>query len=85
MSGRAEVCQTLEAAIAALANYCLDTDDLVTDAVLVLGAQYFDDDGDRVGRVIVFPRGGSQPAYITKGLLHDARRLINQAQDGGGE
>ena len=51
----------------------------VTDTVLVVGMQCFDDDGERVGHVIVFPRGGSQPSYITTGLLHTAVNLIKGA------
>lgn len=43
--------------------------DVPTDAVLLIGSQYYGDDGDRNGVVSVCPRGGSQPAYITAGLL----------------
>jgi hypothetical protein len=45
------------------------SDDVATDAVLVIGSQSFDEDGDRTGCVTICPRGGSQPAYITAGLL----------------
>lgn len=82
MTDRAAACAALEEAITALASYCCDPDDMVTDAVLVLGAQYIDDDGDRLGRVIVFPRHGSQPPYISVGLLESARRLIEQPDRG---
>lgn len=81
MTDHAAACAALEEAITALAGYCCDPDDMVTDAVLVLGAQYIDDDGDRLGRVIVFPRHGSQPPYISVGLLESARHLIEQPQD----
>lgn len=81
MTNRAEACQAIENAIETLARHCLDSDDMVIDAVLILGAQYIDDDGDRLGRVIVFPRHGSQPPYITLGLLDDARHLIHKANE----
>ena len=48
----------------------------VTDWVVVVGQQFYDDDGDRVGAVGLFPREGSQPSYITEGLLSSA--LNNQ-------
>lgn len=77
---RAEACQALEEAIRAIAEHTLDNDDIVTDAVIILGAQYIDDDGDRLGRVITFPRNGSQPPYITLGLLDAAQNLIRNAE-----
>ncbi|MFA4080492.1 hypothetical protein ONA92_02100 [Mycobacteroides salmoniphilum] len=53
-----------------------------TDYVLVVGAQLIDDDGDRVGGVSYFPKGGSQPPYITAGLLEVARAMLaGQAND----
>jgi hypothetical protein len=78
---RADACAAVENAIATLAEYLCDSDDMVTDAVIVLGAQAIDEDGDRIGRVVVFPRHGSQPPYITLGLLDEAARLIRQAND----
>lgn len=42
--------------------------DVPTDAVLLIGSQYFDG-GDRQGVVTICPRNGSQPSYITAGLL----------------
>ncbi|UVO12814.1 hypothetical protein NM962_01195 [Mycobacterium sp. SVM_VP21] len=47
-------------------------DEVITDAVLIVGSQYVDDDGDRCGHVYMFPRHGSQPAYITMGLIKTA-------------
>lgn len=82
---RADACAAVESAITTLIQYCCDADDIVTDAVLVLGAQYIDDDGDGLGRVIVFPRYGSQPPYITLGLLGEAGRLIRRANDKASE
>jgi len=43
-----------------------------TDYVLVIGAMYIGDCGHRNGVTGTFPKDGSQPAYITKGLLHEA-------------
>lgn len=80
MTTRAEACQALENAIRALAAHALDADDIVTDAVIILGAQYIDDDGDRIGRVVTFPRHGSQPTYITLGLIDSAQNLIHNAE-----
>lgn len=84
MSGidtRAAVCQAIEDAISALAAYCCEDDDVITDAVLIVGAQTIDEDGDRLGRVIVFPRHGAQPPYISIGLVESARRMIDKAED----
>lgn len=78
---RTNTCKAIEAAVESIAAYCLDSDEMVTDAVLVIGAQHIDDEGDRVGRVIVFPRHASQPAYITVGLIESARRLVDVASD----
>jgi hypothetical protein len=47
-----------------------------TDYVLLVGYQYIDDDNDRGGIVCVYPKDGSQPAYITTGLLDIARQHI---------
>lgn len=82
---RGDVVAALEHAAQQCASHCLDDDEVMTDAVLVIGAQSIDDDGDRIGRVVVFGRGGSQPPYITVGLLEYARRLqdINVENDGG--
>lgn len=49
-----------------------DVPETVVDWVLVAGFQFFEENGDRVGGVSIFPRGGSQPAYLTVGLLHEA-------------
>ncbi|MFT9573649.1 hypothetical protein [Mycobacteroides abscessus] len=47
-----------------------------TDYVLIVGAQTIDNDGDRVGYVTVYPQGGSQPSYITTGLVAQARGFL---------
>lgn len=67
----------LENAIRAVAELMFDDNEVIVDAVLILGAQRIDDDGDRIGRVGNFPRHGSQPTYITAGLLNQAMDLVN--------
>lgn len=68
----------LEAAIAAAADLACDDGQIAVDAVLVVGIQQIDDDGDRIGGVMIYPRHGCQPTYLTLGLLDAARRLVNQ-------
>lgn len=84
MSTRTEAVQALEDAVRAIGEYALDegSGEIVTDAVIILGAQHIDEDGDRTGRVIIFPRHGSQPPYITSGLLADGRDLLRNAVRG---
>jgi len=47
-----------------------------TDYVLIVGAQTIDNDGDRVGYVTLYPQGGSQPSYITTGLVAQAEGFL---------
>lgn len=49
---------------------------VLTDYVLVLGAMYLDAAGRRGGFTTVLPRGGSQPSYITKGLMREGLDLL---------
>lgn len=65
----------LEAAINAFTQY-LGHDYVPVDAVLIIGVQWIDDDGDRIGGINIFPRNGSQPVYITTGLLEQAKAMI---------
>lgn len=52
---------------------------VATDWVLLVGAMYIDDEsGQRGGVVEVYPRDGSQPAYITTGLVIAAAQLVNK-------
>ncbi|OYN80432.1 DUF7213 family protein [Mycolicibacterium sphagni] len=51
--------------------------DLVAvDAVLLIGTQWIDEDGDRCGGTNIFPRHGWQPGYITAGLLTTAHARV---------
>ena len=49
--------------------------------MLVIGVQHIEDDGARTGHVEVYPRTGAQPAYITRGLVGEARKLLDHAID----
>ncbi|WP_052956745.1 hypothetical protein [Mycolicibacter heraklionensis] len=82
MADKAESVAALEAAIEAVAALMFDDDEVVTDAVLVLGAQRIDDAGDRIGRIGNFPRHGPQPPYITAGLLVGAIDLMKSPNRG---
>jgi hypothetical protein len=77
-SKRAAAFQAFEVAIAQLSDYIAETpgEMLSVDAVLIIGVQSYDDEGDRVGGVNIFPRHGCQPVYITTGLLEAAKLLI---------
>lgn len=44
-----------------------------TDYVLLVGSMWVDSDDDRCGGVSFFPKDGSQPAYITIGLLESVQ------------
>lgn len=39
MTSQTEACQALEQAVHAIAEYALDEDEVVTDAIIILGAQ----------------------------------------------
>lgn len=85
MTGRDDACKAIEDAIRTVGEYAADNDEIITDGVLLLGLQRIDDDGDRGGRVLVFPRHGSQPPYITLGLIQSAQNLVANAQAGEDE
>lgn len=53
--------------------------EVITDAVLIVGSQYVDEDGDRCGHVFMFPRNGSQPSYITLGPIETARSWMGNS------
>ncbi|GAB4710618.1 DUF7213 family protein [Mycobacterium avium] len=84
-TARSHAHASLESTIEQYAKYRLEPDEVVTDAVLLLAAQHVDEDGDRCGRVFVFPRHGYQPVYITKGMLSDALDMVRHAQESANE
>jgi hypothetical protein len=45
---------------------------IVTDAILVIGARHYNDEGQCVGTVYGFSLEGSMPGYVARGLLADA-------------
>lgn len=49
---------------------------MAVDAVLVIGSQWIDRDGDRCGAVNIIPRHGWQPGYITAGMLAMAQQRV---------
>jgi hypothetical protein len=76
---RSDVVAALEHAAHTLLEFRGDDDEIVVDAVLVIGVQSIDEDGDRCGRSMVFCRNGYQPPYITRGLLSAATDLVKIA------
>ncbi len=78
-----ELHQAFEDTLRHFAADRLDTDEVITDAVLIIGAQYIDDEGDRCGRVFALPYHGSQPYYITLGLIASARGMIESTFTAG--
>jgi hypothetical protein len=49
---------------------------MAVDAVLLIGSQWIDEEGDRNGVVNIIPRNGWQPGYITAGLLATAQARV---------
>ncbi|SHX92338.1 Uncharacterised protein [Mycobacteroides abscessus subsp. bolletii] len=61
-----------------IANHDEDDDGMPivpVDYVLLIGGQWITSDGDRRGGVACYPKDGSQPRYITAGLLADAQAM----------
>lgn len=73
---RAEAFAALEDAIAKIAALDIEEGEIACDAVLLIGMQFVDSDGDRSGYVNIIPRHGWQPAYITAGLLAQAQTAV---------
>jgi len=84
---RSRAYHALEEAIGAFMDVIREENDdcddvMAVDAVLILGTQWIDDDGDRAGSVTGFPRTGSQPYYTTLGLVEATRSmLLNTASE----
>lgn len=58
-------------------------DGVAVDAVLIVGIQHVDTDGDRLGHVEVYPRSGAQPSYITRGIIDEGLSLLKAIYDRG--
>lgn len=54
--------------------------EMVTDSVLLVGLQFVGHDGGRCGRMVLYPRDGSQPYYITEGLLYAALSAVSTSK-----
>lgn len=54
-----------------------------TDYVLIVGSMFIDKSGGRCGVTRWFPKGRSQPTYITKGLLHEVLDAMGYNTAGG--
>lgn len=61
-----------------------DQPSMPTDYVLLVGSMFIHE-GDRCGAVSIFPKDGSQPAYITNGLVESARWSLNRDRYAGGD
>lgn len=79
MSTKREAYEALDEAVRRVAEFVREENsedgespETVVDWVVVVGSQFFADEGERCGAVTILPRGGSQPAYITVGLLREA-------------
>ncbi|MFL0158489.1 DUF7213 family protein [Mycobacteroides chelonae] len=74
----------LDEAVRLLHQFANDDDDdppsIPTDYALVVGNMYIDNDGDRCGYVVVYPRQGCQPAYITVGLVTTAQKIVQRLE-----
>ena len=49
-----------------------ETPRMVCDAIVVIGARHYNDEGQCVGTVYGFSLEGSMPGYVARGLLADA-------------
>lgn len=66
----------LDAAIEACVRLS-GSEGVAVDAVLIVGTQHVDNDGDRLGHVGVYPRSGAQPSYVTRGLISGGVALLD--------
>ena len=73
-----EALEALESAIEKLTALDAEQGEIAVDAVLIIGRQFIDEDGDRNGCVQIIPRHGWQPGYITAGLLATANAQVTQ-------
>lgn len=83
MTTKNDAYQALENAITTLTDHSknrIEGDAVPVDAVLIIGYQAIDDDGDRTGRMLICPRSGSQPLYITKGLITQALDTLRHTE-----
>lgn len=82
---RKEAYEALEDAILKVNAMLIAADDedgedvpemMAVDAVLLIGSQWIDEEGDRCGVVNIIPRHGWQPGYVTAGLLATAQARV---------
>jgi len=75
---RKEAYVALDDAIEKLTALDVREGEVAVDAVLLIGLQFIDEDGDRNGCVGIYPRTGWQPPYVTAGLLAVAKAHVTQ-------
>ena len=74
--------ELLDQAIAACVGLS-GCDGVPVDAVLIVGIQHVDSDGARLGHVEVYPRSGTQPSYLTRGIISEGSKLLDAIYDRG--
>ena len=76
---RAEAYRLLNTAIDALVGPVAPGTQIATDAVLIVGCQGVNDEGNRIGSTGIFVRDGAQPFWITRSLVREAAQALDDA------